>query len=74
MLSQGEGIISDATGRYREFENYRDHLGGLWLDRNTYKKQYDDAIGWCHDWLNNIHERTKKWLQLLSVTSKNTNS
>lgn len=59
MLSQGETIMSDAIGRYEEFENYRNHLGGFWLDRNDYKNQYNETIGWCHDWLNMIHENTK---------------
>lgn len=59
MLSQGEGIIADATGRYKEFENYRNHLDGFWLDRETYKNQYDDTIDWCRDWLNKIREGTK---------------
>ena len=59
ILDEGERLIADATGRYREFENCRKHLGYLWLDRSNYKKQYDDTINWCHDWLNKIYERTE---------------
>lgn len=59
MLSQGEEIISGATGRYEEFERCRKHLGYLWLDRNDYEKQYNETIGWCRDWLNAIRKDAK---------------
>lgn len=59
VLLQGEDIIADATGRYKEFENYRNHLGGFWLDRNSYKNQYDDTISLCNDWLGKIRESAK---------------
>lgn len=59
ILSQGEVIVADATGRYKEFENYQNHLGGFWLDRNSYRNQYDDTINLCNDWLDKIRENAK---------------
>ena len=54
ILAESEQLIADASGRHKEFEEYKKHLGDLWLQRHSYKNQYDSIIGLCDSWLKKI--------------------
>lgn len=59
LLNEGEALLVDAQSKYKEFVAYREHLGYSWLERPNYKKEYDNLINWCHDWINKIYNESQ---------------